>query len=217
MWTYFAATYVIVVWNFTRLITKLKRFFYLTSIWWGGTQLQCIYYLRRILISRPPRVFRRFKRRSWLPLTPNEETVRISRQCCPHGHIRPPVIMWLHIDTYCPHGHRMGSAYRLHRGPRTGIFSVFHTGSVLIWLSPKYQLKLLHVALLWAAHMLTSSFIKLVRVWRMSVIHLIIIKSKIRNISHCLNLGHETMVCAVSLTMFLWSFSALYICRSTKR
>ena len=63
---FFAATYVFVVWNFTRLITRLKSFFlfFLTSIWWGSTQLQCIYYLRRILISRPPRVFRRFKRRS---------------------------------------------------------------------------------------------------------------------------------------------------------
>ena len=30
----------------------------------GGTQLQCIYYLCCILISRLPRVFRRFKRRS---------------------------------------------------------------------------------------------------------------------------------------------------------
>ena len=37
---------------------------FFTSIWWGSTQLQCIYYLRRTLISRPPRVFRRFKRRS---------------------------------------------------------------------------------------------------------------------------------------------------------
>ena len=36
--------------------------FFFTSIWWGSTQLQCIYYLRRILISRPLRVFRRFKR-----------------------------------------------------------------------------------------------------------------------------------------------------------
>ena len=62
----FVATYVFVAWNFTRLITRLKSFFFLilTSIWWGSTQLQCIYYLRRILISRPPRVFRRFKRRS---------------------------------------------------------------------------------------------------------------------------------------------------------
>ena len=41
-------------------------FFFFTSIWWGSTQLQCIYYLRRILISRPPRVIRRIKRRSCL-------------------------------------------------------------------------------------------------------------------------------------------------------
>ena len=41
-------------------------FLFLTSIWWGSTQLQCIYFLRRILISRPPRVFRRFKRCSCL-------------------------------------------------------------------------------------------------------------------------------------------------------
>ena len=63
---FFTATYVFVVgWNVTRLITRLKSFcFFKTSIWWGSTQLQCIYYLCRILISRPPRVFRRFKRRS---------------------------------------------------------------------------------------------------------------------------------------------------------
>ena len=61
--TIFAATYEFVVWNFTRLITRLKRVFF-TSIWWGSTQLQCICYLRCTLISRPPRVFRRFKRRS---------------------------------------------------------------------------------------------------------------------------------------------------------
>ena len=39
-----------------------RGFFYLN--FGGGTQLQCIYYLCRILISRPPRVFRCFKRRS---------------------------------------------------------------------------------------------------------------------------------------------------------
>ena len=61
--TIFAGTYVFIVWNFTRLITRLKSFFiyFLTSIWWGSTQLQCIYYLRRILISRPPRVTRVFQ------------------------------------------------------------------------------------------------------------------------------------------------------------
>ena len=41
---------------------------FFTSILVGGTQLQCIYYLCRILISRPPMVFRRFKRRSCLYL-----------------------------------------------------------------------------------------------------------------------------------------------------
>ena len=60
--TIFAATYVFAVWNFPGLSTRWKIFF--TSIWWGSTQLQCIYYLRLILISRPPRVFWRFKHRS---------------------------------------------------------------------------------------------------------------------------------------------------------
>ena len=41
----------------------------------GGTQLQCIYYLCRILISRPPRVFRRFKRRSCRLLNEESHTV----------------------------------------------------------------------------------------------------------------------------------------------
>ena len=63
--TIFAATYVFVVWNFTKLITMLKSFYLclffftflvcvcgggggggggggLTSIWWGSTQLQLI-------------------------------------------------------------------------------------------------------------------------------------------------------------------------------
>ena len=40
----------------------------------GATQLQCIYYLCRILISRPPRVFRRFKRRSCNLLWPINRT-----------------------------------------------------------------------------------------------------------------------------------------------
>ena len=53
--------HVFVVWNFTRL----ERFFFKLNLV-GATQLQCIYYLCRILISRPPRVFRRFKRRSCL-------------------------------------------------------------------------------------------------------------------------------------------------------
>ena len=33
---------------------------------------------------------------------------------------------------------------------------------------------------------------------------IIIIKSEVWTISHCLGLGHETMVCAVCLSIFLW-------------
>ena len=33
---------------------------------------------------------------------------------------------------------------------------------------------------------------------------IIIIKSEVRTITHCLGLGHETMVCAVCLSIFLW-------------
>ena len=63
-----AATYVhvFVVWNFTRLITRLESFF-LTQFGGGHSAPIYIYYLCRILISRLPRVFRRFKRRSCLP------------------------------------------------------------------------------------------------------------------------------------------------------
>ena len=82
---FFAATYVFVVWNFTRLITRLKRVF-LTSISWGSTQLQCIYYLRRILISRPPRVFRRFKRRSCLVINSVVNFMNmLTNMCCIAG------------------------------------------------------------------------------------------------------------------------------------
>ena len=36
------------------------------------------------------------------------------------------------------------------------------------------------------------------------VLYLIIIKSEVWIVNHCLGLGHETMVCAVCLTMFSW-------------
>ena len=66
--TFFAATYVFVVWNFTRLITSLKSFFFFFNLDLVGEHSAPmylpVYYLRCVLISRPPRVFRRFKRRS---------------------------------------------------------------------------------------------------------------------------------------------------------
>ena len=65
---FFAVTYIcICCLKLHQADYKIEEFFifiFLTSIWWGSTQLQCIYYLHRMLISRPPRVFRRFKRRS---------------------------------------------------------------------------------------------------------------------------------------------------------
>ena len=61
-------------------------FFYLNLVGvggGGGTQLQCIYYLCRIPISRPPRVFRRFKRRSCYSLA-----LRLKGYC---HHLHPSV------------------------------------------------------------------------------------------------------------------------------
>ena len=40
--------------------------------------------------------------------------------------------------------------------------------------------------------------------WECVLNLIIIIKSEVRTINHCLGLSHETMVCAVCLTMFLW-------------
>ena len=36
---------------------------------------------------------------------------------------------------------------------------------------------------------------------------IIIIKSEVWTVTHCLGLGHETMVCAVCLSIFLWHWS----------
>ena len=75
---------------------------FFNSIWLGATQLQCIYYLCRILISRPPRVFRRFKRRSCEALV-----------------LHTQGFLWLYVDIYlhvsCPsvflYVHSSGFAY----------------------------------------------------------------------------------------------------------
>ena len=45
----------------------------------------------------------------------------------------------------------------------------------------------------------------LVMIERIYILHLvIIIKSEVWTITHCLGLGHETMVCAVCLSIFFW-------------
>ena len=43
---------------------------------------------------------------------------------------------------------------------------------------------------------------------RIYILCLIIIKSKVWTITHCLGLGHETMVSAVCLSIFLWESAA---------
>ena len=49
-----------------------------------------------------------------------------------------------------------------------------------------------------------SLSISLVMIMRICVFNLFIIKSKVWAISHLLDLGYETMVCAICLAMFLW-------------
>ena len=41
--------------------------------------------------------------------------------------------------------------------------------------------------------------------WLREYTYIIIIKSEVWTITHCLGLGHETMVCAVCLSIFLWA------------
>ena len=49
---------------------------------------------------------------------------------------------------------------------------------------------------------LPISFVMIERIYILCLI--IIIKSEVWTIAHCLGLGHETMVCAVCLSIFLW-------------
>ena len=46
--------------------------------------------------------------------------------------------------------------------------------------------------------------------WECVLYLIIIIKSEVWNINHCLGLGHETMVCAVCFTMFLCAYLIMY-------
>ena len=50
---------------------------------------------------------------------------------------------------------------------------------------------------------LPISFMMIARIYILCLI--IIIKSEIWTITHCLGLGHKTMVCAVCLSIFLWA------------
>ena len=73
-------------------------FFFLTSIWCGSTQLQCIYYLRHILISRPRMVSRRFKRRSCLSCYPERTSLWWMSVLC--YCIELQVYLYLYVDIH---------------------------------------------------------------------------------------------------------------------
>ena len=57
--------------------------------------------------------------------------------------------------------------------------------------------------------------IRLTWLWECVLYLIIIIKSEVWIINHCLGLGHETMVCAVCLTMFLWICDMTRLLRGT--
>ena len=71
-----------------------RGFFKLNFV--GATELQCIYYLCRILISRPPRVFRRFKRRSCcdINLVNMSECIIFSNLTIWHSFLSKEIISW---------------------------------------------------------------------------------------------------------------------------
>ena len=51
--------------------------------------------------------------------------------------------------------------------------------------------------------------------WEYVLYLIIIIKSEVWIVNHCLGLGHETMECAVCLTMFLWICDMTRLLRGT--
>ena len=53
---------------------------------------------------------------------------------------------------------------------------------------------------------LPISFVMTERIYILCLI--IIIKSKVWTITHCLGLGHETLVCAVCLSIFFWNLNS---------
>ena len=55
---------------------------------------------------------------------------------------------------------------------------------------------------------LPISFVMIERIYILCLI--IIIKSEVWTITHCLGLGHEIMVCAVCLSIFLWNLTWVF-------
>ena len=76
----------------------------------------------------------------------------------------------------------------------------FNLSSVWVRLSLFSQLSIIQYVGL-CVFSLPISFVMIERIYILCLI--IIIKSEVRTITHCLGLAHETMVCAVCLSIFL--------------
>ena len=80
--------------------------------------------------------------------------------------------------------------------------------SVWVRLSIFSQLAIIQSIIQYVGLCVFSLPTPLVMIGRIYILCLIIIiKSEVWTITHCLGLGHETMVCAVCLSIFLWSDS----------
>ena len=82
----------------------------------------------------------------------------------------------------------------------------YNLSSVWVRLSTFSQLSIIQYVGL-CVFSLPISFVMIERIYILCLI--IITKSEVWTITHCLGLGHETMVCAVCLSIFLWGMSWL--------
>ena len=83
----------------------------------------------------------------------------------------------------------------------------YNLSSVRIRLSIFSQLSIIQYVGL-CVFSLPISFVMIERIYILFLI--IIIKSEVWTITHCLGLGHETMVCVVCLSISLWSHKSQY-------
>ena len=77
----------------------------------------------------------------------------------------------------------------------------YNLSSVWVRLSIFSQLSIIQYVDL-CVSILSISFVMIEIIYILSLI--IIIKSEVWTITHCLGLGHETMVCSVCISIFLW-------------
>ena len=82
----------------------------------------------------------------------------------------------------------------------------YNLSSVWVWLSMFSQLSIIQYVGL-CVFSLPISFVMIERIYILCLI--IIIKSEVWTITHCLGLGHETMVCVVCLSVFSWNYRSM--------